>query len=106
MGHLEDPAPLRPPDTADVLTGQLGTQFADLAAATLQTLRESASARRRLLVGSGARTRRYLRESCRIAQRPDNARFRRQLRNNLRHRFTENVNLRSYGPWIPDAVAP
>ncbi|KAK7934507.1 hypothetical protein PG985_000002 [Apiospora marii] len=108
MGHLEEPAPLRPPDRADVLTGRMCSQFADLAAATLQTLRESSAAPtfQPHLVGSGVAARQYLRQVCRIRQVPENARFRKQLRNNLRMRFTENPNLVSQGTWILDAVAP
>ncbi|KAK8063124.1 hypothetical protein PG996_007776 [Apiospora saccharicola] len=43
MHHLEDRAPLRPPDQADMLTGRLNSTLANLAAVTLQTLRESSN---------------------------------------------------------------
>lgn len=104
MGHLEEAAPLRPPDRADVLEGKMGSQFADLAAATLQTLHESKEMMfwSCELVGRAATPRAYIRDNCRMNQDPQNARFRRQLRLALRKRFTENRSLLSYGPWIPD----
>ncbi|KAK7959971.1 uncharacterized protein PG986_004825 [Apiospora aurea] len=106
MNHLDDPAPLRPPDRGEVLTGMLGTQFANLAVVLFQTLRESSEQQAVdiSLHGSGHTTRQFVRQAYRVNN--DNARMRRQVRQALRIKFTHNPNLRSRGQWILDAMVP
>ncbi|KAK8112366.1 hypothetical protein PG984_012892 [Apiospora sp. TS-2023a] len=110
MRHLEDPAPLRPPDQPDMLTGQRNSSLADLAAVTLQTLRESSNLIAMPpppfpLVGQGAATRRYIRDNCRINQDARNRLFRAKIRWALR-KFVAHPTLKSRGMWILNAVAP
>ncbi|KAK8030264.1 hypothetical protein PG993_011555 [Apiospora rasikravindrae] len=106
MNHLDEPAPLRPPDRGEVLTGMTGTQFADLAVVLFQTLRESNNQQVEDIGmhGSSHSTRQWVRQAYRVNN--DNARMRRQLRKALKIKFTHNPNLRSRGQWILDAMVP
>lgn len=101
--HIEDPAPLRPPDDVETLQG-LRNLLPDLGVVLFQMLRESTLNYDINVRGQGNATRRIVRENFRVHQ--NNARMRRAIRAVLRARFTENQTLNSRGPWIVDAIAP